>query len=196
MIEVSHVVWCGAPLEMMGESKCSAQRACSLRPRCIKAVGPWIHVSIYLPQMKPEWTEFFGIILWSHVITIPHLTPERLKRGNSSYVILYLTGKIRHIMNGLEDCNNMYINFVMCVLFFWYWSCFCMMCYKEVCYATDILEMIAVFIFKGKWGQYAFMVNWLVFVGCLVWILAARLSIMIEGFCGFLQSQTTSGNAF
>jgi hypothetical protein len=27
--------WCGAPLEMMEETKSGAQRACSLRPRCI-----------------------------------------------------------------------------------------------------------------------------------------------------------------
>jgi hypothetical protein len=33
---------------MMGETKSGAQRACPLRPRCIRAVGPWIHVSIYL----------------------------------------------------------------------------------------------------------------------------------------------------
>lgn len=64
-----------------------------------------------------------------------------------------------------------------------------MMHYKEVCSATDILEIIAFSIFKRKLGQFAVVVNWLVFIRCLVWILATRLNNMIEGFCGFLQSQ-------
>jgi hypothetical protein len=46
----SHVVWRGAPLEMMEGTKGGAQRACSLRPRCISEVvpGPWCQSTIYI----------------------------------------------------------------------------------------------------------------------------------------------------
>lgn len=138
--------------------------------------------------MKPAWNEFFWIIVWSDVITIPCLTSERLKWVNLSHEILYLTSEICCIMNGPEEWSNLK-NVVMCILFFWYWSCFSMMHYKELCYATDILEIIAVSVFKGKLSQCAVMVNWLIFIRCLVWILATKLIIMIEGFCGILQSQ-------
>jgi hypothetical protein len=36
----SHVAWCGAPLESTKGTKGGAQRACSLRPRCIGEVVP------------------------------------------------------------------------------------------------------------------------------------------------------------
>jgi hypothetical protein len=55
----------GAPLEMTGETKSSAQRACRLRPRCNGAIGPWIHVPIYLSSWaRPPDLKFFGILLW------------------------------------------------------------------------------------------------------------------------------------
>jgi hypothetical protein len=53
--EVSHVAWRGAPLEMTGGTKGGAQRASSLRPRCVGEVDPEtatrIYLSIYLSSI-------------------------------------------------------------------------------------------------------------------------------------------------
>jgi hypothetical protein len=52
LTEVSHVAWCWAPLEMMDGTKDSAQRARSLRPRCIGEVDPETATHNYLYVMK------------------------------------------------------------------------------------------------------------------------------------------------
>jgi hypothetical protein len=48
LTEVSHVTWREAPLEMTGGTKGGAQRASSLRPRCIEEVDPKTVPHIYL----------------------------------------------------------------------------------------------------------------------------------------------------
>jgi hypothetical protein len=55
LTEVSHVVWRGAPLEMTDGTKVGAQRARSLRPRCVREVDPETapYLSIYLSMIKP-----------------------------------------------------------------------------------------------------------------------------------------------
>jgi hypothetical protein len=54
LTETSHVAWRGAPLEMMEGTKGGAQRARSLRPRCIREVvpGPWRQSTIYLSRWE------------------------------------------------------------------------------------------------------------------------------------------------
>jgi hypothetical protein len=52
LTEVSHVTWRGAPLEMTGGTKGGAQRAISLRPRCIREADPRIATHIYLTSGK------------------------------------------------------------------------------------------------------------------------------------------------
>ena len=71
LIEVSHVVGRGAPLEMTGESKSGAQRAPFVRPRCIGAAGPRIRPPLY-SSLTPSWLIkplvvfrlLFHFILW------------------------------------------------------------------------------------------------------------------------------------
>jgi hypothetical protein len=55
LTEVSHVTWCGAPLEMMGGTKGGAQRTSSLRPRCVGEVDPETMTHIYLSKIEPGW---------------------------------------------------------------------------------------------------------------------------------------------
>jgi hypothetical protein len=56
LTEASHVAWRGAPLEMTEGTKGGAQRAHSLRPRCIGKVvhGPWRQYTIYMPTCADD----------------------------------------------------------------------------------------------------------------------------------------------
>jgi hypothetical protein len=59
LTEVSRVAWSAVPLEMMGGTKGGAQRASSLRPRCVGEVDPetttHIYLSIYLSFFLTLW---------------------------------------------------------------------------------------------------------------------------------------------
>jgi hypothetical protein len=52
LTEVSHVAWRGAPLEMTDRTKGGAQRASSLRPKCIGEVDPKTMTHIYLSILQ------------------------------------------------------------------------------------------------------------------------------------------------
>jgi hypothetical protein len=72
LTEVPHVTWRGAPLEMTGGTKGGAQRASSLRPRCVGEVDPKTATHIYHPHH--QWDFFLSSqhIGWQILLYLLH----------------------------------------------------------------------------------------------------------------------------